>query len=383
MAVSTDHVPHFTPSTQLEDLGRRIKVCHLTRTLGHSRLEEFLLDCTRLINRDRFDVTFVSLGKLGVVAADLVKAGFEVREIGLSVLGQVKALRKLSRYLKSRQIDVLHTHNTTAQFHGAIAAKWAGTPIVLSTQHGHGCGTNRRSLWQFRIANEMTSCVFATSTTSTELCKQQNRTNAGKMAYIPIGVNPDEFFNYGPSDDLRAITVGKAADDESIATLIRATRRVVDSYPHFRLKVVGTGLDEEKLAGLARDLHLAHHVEFLREVKGNAKLFGTVGFYVTSNESDDANLNILEAMAAGLPILALDAPSRDEIVTSGANGRLVSGNNPEQIARGMLSLISERALWAGYGEESRKRILETFNLKRMVATYESVYAELAADLVHF
>lgn len=378
MRLSTDHYPHAITTAPSDDSGRKMRVCHLTRTLGHSRLEEFLLDSCRLIDRSRFDVSFVALGKLGVVAFDLAHAGFEVREIPLSVLGQIKTLRKLSRYLKTKNIDILHTHNTTAQFIGSISAKWAGTPTVICTQHGHGCGSNRRTLWQFRIANEFTSCVFATSIASTELCKHQNRTNAAKMACIPLGVNPDQFINSGPRNDLRAITFTTSRDGVGVETLIRATRHVVDSYPHFRLKVVGENLDEQKLGLLAREMHLGHHVEFYKRGKDSAKLYSTVGFYVTADDSAHADPMILEAMASGLPVLAPEAYGRDEMVSTGVNGRLVTGSGHEHLGRGMLAMVNERTSWPHYGQESRRRVVETFNLKKMVATYATVYSELAA-----
>ena len=119
---------------------RPLRVCHLSMTLLTGGLERLLVDYGRFHDSNAFQLHFAALEDLGQPADDLRNDGFDVHSFQLSETGKLRTLWKIRDYLKAHQIDVLHTHNTYPYFYGAIAGWMAGTPVIVNTQHGRGCG---------------------------------------------------------------------------------------------------------------------------------------------------------------------------------------------------------------------------------------------------
>lgn len=293
------------------------KICHLSMTLETGGLERLLVDYGRFHNSDQFELSFIALEGLGTPADQLREAGFHVEQIRLRDLGKVNGFRRLVRILHEINPDVLHTHNTYPQFYGAIAAKWADIPVVVNSQHGRGCGPNRKALWQFRLANELTTTVVGVSEDATKLCQAQNRANASKMRCIWNGIDLDRFRFQGPHDHLIAISVGRLSPEKDYSTLLRATAIVLKSYPEFRLKLIGNGQERQKLESLAAELEIDSQVEFLGERNDVHQLLPTAGFFVSSSTTEGISLTLLEAMAVGLPIVTTAVGGSPEIVVPG------------------------------------------------------------------
>lgn len=366
------------PGTTTHDArsgNRRLKVCHLSMTLRTGGLERLLVDFAKFHDTRRFELAFLALGELGPPADDLRQAGFAVQSLDIAAQGKFQAVRRLRHILRSEQFDILHTHNTYPQFYGALAARWAGTPTVVNTQHGRGCGPGVKSLWQFRLANRLTDRIVGVSQDATELCRRQDRRSAGKMACIRNGIDIDRFTFYGPHDAPSAITVGRLSPEKDLGTLLHALPYVVSEYPDFRLRIVGDGVERRRLEYLTDSLGLRSFVEFLGERKDIPELLRTAGFYVSSSKTEGISLTLLEAMAVGLPIVTTAVGGNPEILVPEVTGHLVPPLNPDALAVAIRKMIEERPLWPDMGRAARARVETQFNIRSMVSTYEQLYLE--------
>jgi glycosyltransferase involved in cell wall biosynthesis len=293
--------------------------------------------------------------------------------------GRVKKLRslqQLARWFSERRIQVVHTHNTFAQFYGAMAAKLAGVPIVVNTQHGAGCGKNWRAEWQFRLANRLTRRIVGVSEDSTRRCQQQDGGSRHKMTTIWNGINLDRFPYHGPKLEPTAICVARLSPLKDFPTLLRATELVRRQVPDFRLRIVGDGPERAKLELLISELGIERHVELLGERQEVSQLLANSGFFVSASLSEGVSLTLLEAMAVGLPVLTTRVGGNPEVVLDGQTGRLVAPGSPSELADAMVTMCHEQDLWATMGLLGRQRVEQHFEIRNMIRAYESLYREL-------
>lgn len=119
---------------------KKLRVCHVSMCLLTGGLERLLVEFGKNRDGERFDTSFVALDGMGVPAEELRAQGHHVECVADVVTGKLARLRRLAHIFRDGQFDVVHTHNTLAHFYGAFAARLAGVPVVVNTQHGRGCG---------------------------------------------------------------------------------------------------------------------------------------------------------------------------------------------------------------------------------------------------
>jgi len=145
-----------------------------------------------------------------------------------------------------------------------------------------------------------------------------------------------------------------------------------------RVRIVGDGAERGRLEDLSRSLGLGQHVEFLGERSDVHALLRDVGFYVSSSRTEGISLTLLEAMAAGLPVLATRVGGNAEVIEEGASGRLVRAEDSAALAAGIVAMWRDRSEWTAMGHIGRMRIERDFDVHRMVRDYEQLYEECLA-----
>ncbi len=358
------------------DSVKKLRVCHVSMCLLTGGLERLLVEFGKNRDGERFETSFVSLDGMGVPAEELRAQGHHVECVADVVTGKFARLRRLTHIFRDGQFDIVHTHNTLAHFYGAFAARLAGVPTVVNTQHGRGCGKSWKARLQFRMANRLTDRVVGVSEDAAELCRQDDARSADRTIALWNGVDLDRFEYRGPSTESVAISVARLSPEKDFATLLRATWILIKDRPDFRLKLVGDGAERQKLEQLAAELNLNDHVEFLGERSDVSRLLPQAGFFVSSSRTEGISLTLLEAMAVGLPVVTTRVGGNPEIVVEGKTGRLVSPNSPEELALAMRDLLKDQEGWPVYGELARQRVEQHFNVRNMVKQYEDLYREL-------
>lgn len=355
-----------------------LRVCHVSMTLKTGGLERLLVEFGRLRNPETVDLTFVALRELGQPADELRAAGFDVFTLNMAATSKLAALKDLRSIYMNRQIDIVHTHNTYPHFYGSLAARMTGVQAIVNTQHGRGCGNGWKSLWQFRIANQLATRVIGVSEDATRLCQEQDQICAKRMQTIWNGIDVDRFAFHGPRMEPTAISVARLSPEKDFATLLRAIPDVIKQEPRFRLKLVGDGVERAALERLTDELEIRSHVEFLGERKDIPELLKTAGFFVSSSTSEGISLTLLEAMAVGLPIVTTRVGGNPEVVVEGETGKLVPASNPQALAHAMIEMLDEQPLWPIIADAARLRVKTHFNVRNMIRNYENLYRECAA-----
>jgi len=172
--------------------------------------------------------------------------------------------------------------------------------------------------------------------------------------------------------------VGRLEQEKHVDELLRAFARLPASLGA-RLEVVGMGSLRPALTALAATLGLGASVRFLGAVDDDALLaaYARADVFVMPGTAELQSIATLEAMAAGLPVVAADAMALPHLVRPGVNGRLHAPGDVAGLADDLAALLADPALRARLGRASRT-IAETHALGATVAAFEDRYARLAA-----
>ncbi|QDU38394.1 GDP-mannose-dependent alpha-(1-6)-phosphatidylinositol monomannoside mannosyltransferase [Maioricimonas rarisocia] len=359
-------------------LQRRLRVAHVSMTLQTGGLERLLVDMARYHDANRFEPEFYALDTMGPPADDIRQYGCPAHSARLNLIGKRGVMRLLERLFKRHQIDIVHTHNTYAHYFGTFAARRAGVPIVVNSQHGRGCGIGWKLAVRFVVANRFADRVVGVSDDSALACRQIDPLSTGKITRQWNGIDVERFELRGPKQEPTAITVSRLSPEKDLATLLQAVATVVRDVPDFQLRIVGDGPERAGLESLTDQLQLRQHVTFLGERSDVPDQLANAGFYVASSLTEGISLTLLEAHAVGLPIVATSVGGNPEIVVENETGRLVPPREPETLARAIIQMCRQPERWSEMGRRGRQRVEDNFDVRKTVAGYESIYEDLWA-----
>jgi glycosyltransferase involved in cell wall biosynthesis len=354
-----------------------IRIVHLVIGLEIGGLEMVVANLARQIRR-RFQLHVICLEGLGPVAGQIAYAGVPVECMGHRNTSVARSVLELRRRLKALRPDVVHTHNEKAHIRGALAmVGWSGGPALVHTRHGR----SRVMGWAAGLANRIavwrSTFIVSVSQDASAITRLEGA-SAASVRVIRNGVDIDPIEE---SPDRRrprrAVAVARLTPVKDVSTLLRAARLVADVHADFHLDILGEGPSRPGLEALRRTLQLERHVTFhgaAADVRGH---LAAASLFVQSSLSEGISLALLEAMAAGLPVVATDVGGTPEVVEHRVTGMLVTPSDPDGLATAMLTVLGDRELARTMGRSARTRAETSFSVRQMAASYEALYQEVS------
>jgi glycosyltransferase involved in cell wall biosynthesis len=169
--------------------------------------------------------------------------------------------------------------------------------------------------------------------------------------------------------------VGRLVELKNHAAAIRALARLAVALPSLRLVLIGSGPFHERLAGLARELGIADRVLQLGERNDTRELLPGLDAFLMPSLTEGHSIALLEAMAAGLPIVATRVGGNPEIVSHERTGLLVPASDDGALAAALNRLVCDTDLAARLGSAARDWAIGNTSVQSMVDAYDAVYAE--------
>lgn len=308
-----------------------------------------------------------------------------------------RGVTALASHLRRGSYDLVHTHTTRGGLLGRLAARLAGTPAVVHTAHGFAvaeadAGWKRRAYFAVeRRAAPWGDFIVTVSDHHRAWAEAERLRPRTALRSIPNGV-PDPLPDGDgcrptpplPEVDGSRTTLlhfGRIAGGKGIDVLLAALREVHDALrPRERplLLVAGDGPILQQERGRAAAYGLASHVRWLGHRDDLPALLARADLVIFPSLREGLSLALLEAMAAGRPIVATSLGGNAEALAGGACGRLVPPGDPRALATGILELIDDPARAAAAGRAARSRFERTYRLEQMVQRYMDLYEEASA-----
>lgn len=332
---------------------------------------------------------------LGIVPGDRFEA--KAREAGLDVLGGLgleprfaplgllRDLRRLRAVVRAEGVDVVHAHHSHDHWLGLLARTAGSRPPLVRTFH------NLRAVRRDALSRRLyarTAGHLAVSRQIEARCRDVGIPGA-RVAWIPGVADLRRFA--GPLDGTAireefklddapvVVSVARMAPNRGHELLLEAFRRVLARMPEARLLLVGKGETRVRLEQLVADLGLAGQVIFTgyRDRDLPAVLAAADCFALMGAGSDESCRAVLEAMAAGRPVVARRVGALPETVVQGETGLMVDDDSPDSVAAALAAILGDRERGRAMGEAGRRRAEREFTVERSLDTVERLYRALA------
>jgi glycosyltransferase involved in cell wall biosynthesis len=332
------------------------------------------------------------------------KQGIEIIDVPslvrrISPINDVRALVALYRHIRKIKPLIVHTHTSKAGLLGRLAAWMARVPIVIHTPHGHVFyGHFGKSLsWMFlqmeKLLGRITHHQIALTPAECNDYLSLRVSHPGNSSVIHSGVDLEKFRKGAkqrtrkrqelgiPADSFLIGYVGWLIPIKGVTHLVSAMSRVVELYPKSILVLVGKGDDkggeEIKLQEQVESLGLADNVLFWGWRPDVAEVIGCLDIFVLPSLNEGMGRVLVEAMAAGLPIVASRVGGIPDLVKDGQNGLLVPAEDTSALAKAISDLLSDKERRHRMGEAGKKMCLP-YSAEAMVEQIDDLYKDLLA-----
>jgi glycosyltransferase involved in cell wall biosynthesis len=364
------------------------KVLHIITTGESGGAQTHLYDlCTHMPDRYK---PLVAMGQKGTLGDKLAQANIPVyivpslqREISLFRDGH--AYREIQQLINELQPDLICTHSSKAGFLGRLAARAASIPVIF-TVHGwaftEGVAPLRRLLYRIleRWAARWTARLICVSDYDFQLACRYRVAAAQRMTTIHNGIPPGAYQgeDAGKSNadrTIRMIMVARFSAQKDQSLLLQAVSEMQLDHP-FEVVLVGDGPLLPLVRDYAAGLRISDKIKFLGDRSDVEDLLNQADIFVLTSHWEGFPITILEAMRAGLPVIASDVGGCREAVADGQTGYLVKPGDSRGLTHYLEELVCNRDLRSSMGQAGYERFINNFTADKMVEKTLLVYDEV-------
>jgi glycosyltransferase involved in cell wall biosynthesis len=344
--------------------------------------------------RDRCRFLFVCLDELGPLGEELRAEGFPVEVLGRRPGVDWRCIIRLGRLFRREGVDLVHAHQYTPFFYGATARFWCRNLPVLFTEHGRWFPDypRRKRMIVNRLLLRQRDRIVGVGRAVRQALIANEGLPVERVGVIYNGISMSNFSPQGPHGtfDRQAIRreIGVAARDFVIlqvarldplkdhATAIRTLEHVLWHLPEARLVLVGEGPQRAAIEGMIRQRRVGQAVRVLGLRTDIARLLAAADVFLLTSISEGIPLTVIEAMAAGLPVVATQVGGVGEVVEDGVTGLLAPAGDDALLAERILRLADNADLRRQMGHLGRERAKAMFAESQMHERYLELYAEM-------
>jgi len=361
-----------------------MKVLHVITGLDAGGAE---LQLAMILRHTRHKADVVTLYNPGPVAEKIRAEGASVRDIGMKSNTEPGALLRLRKIIKEGRYDVVHTHLYRAQIYARPAARLAGTPVVLTTEHSIGeTHIERRKMTRGVQALYLTSEKFSDATIAvSDIVKDRLvrwGVRPGKVTVIPNGVDTGELgfdsaargrvrAQFGIAPDTYVIgALGRLDPNKRVDLTMEAAAPMLGE--RCKILVIGRGEDQARLEAAAQRLGVTEHVIFGGYQSDTTAMLAAFDLYVAASVQETFGLSVLEALASGLPVLYTTCPALDGIQTERA--RMVEGT-----ADALRDEIRKELETGPRARVADSKVFERYGIESVVHRIDDLYEQVLAE----
>jgi glycosyltransferase involved in cell wall biosynthesis len=368
-----------------------VRVLFLSTSMGMGGADQQLLSAAGEMLARGHEVFVVSLTPLGPMGLEARSLGIPTESLDMARgIPDPRGLLRLARLVRAWKPDVLHSHMVHANLMARVLRLLVPVPVLVSTIHNISEG-GALLMAGYRVTNGLVDHMTIISEAAADRFVRDRIIPKRLLSVIPNGVNADEFRNVPPGvrESLRGslgldrefawLAVGRFEVAKDYPNMLRAFAKVRERQPRAVLLLVGRGSLQGETESLAAVLGLEGAVRFLGVRRDVPELMSAADGYLMSSAWEGMPMVLLEAAAAGLPIVTWAEGWNHEVVSDGESGFLVPPRDADALGAAMLRLMglpesNRRAM----GQRGRERVLSRYGLGRVVERWMDLYREVLA-----
>ncbi len=366
---------------------RPIRLTYLITDLKRGGVPLHLYRLATRLPREQFDVRVISLADEGPVGTMLAEAGIPVLACGARSAGDVRALWRLWRFLRSDRPDILHTMLFHANVAGRVVGSLAGIPVARILGEIQTVELDRR--WHLVVDNLTCRLCRKEVGNSVSVIEHLHR-----RAHVPRsrlllqwgGVDVDGIASAAPvsrvtfemtPQDMMVVWAGRLDPIKGFEEMLGGFALACSARP-VKLVLVGEGNYRPTVERLIQQNGLAGRVLLLGERSDVPAILRAADMFLFCSRTEGLPNALLEAMAAGLPVIATDVPGCRDVVRHGETGFLVKSGSAEAIAGAVTSLLDDPERRRVLGTRAEAWVRANADVRRLAAVWIGIYSTMAA-----
>lgn len=327
------------------------------------------------------------------VSDELTKKNIPVDMVSIKNLRDIRQIAKLFRYIKRLGVDVMHTQLETSDILGGFMSRLLGIPNV-STLHTLSAPSAKKNSRLRKRIRELSLKYFYDAVIAVSEATKQHHVALGikseKIHTLYNGIDLVRFdANRSASEEKRRLgihpdekvvtTVAVLREAKGLQFMLKALPSVLRKYPRLRYVIAGDGKYRTALENLAASLHVEDHVVFLGYTEDVPRVLAASDLFVFPTLNDALPTVLLEAMAAGVPIVASGIGGVPEIIQHGRNGFLIPPMEPALLAEACIYLLSNPRLSDEFRANARRDVFEKFNIDKQADSLINLYRQILSS----
>lgn len=369
----------------MEDQAIRRKVLHVTFKMEIGGTEQVICQIVENSDAEKFEHEVLCIdGKIGSLGQRLKAGGFYVTSISRRRGLDTSLFRYIRNLLLERDISVMHCHQYTPYFYGALAALGTGVKLVF-TEHGRFYPD--RHNFKRRFINPLlafrTRHITAISKATADAVAEYEYLPRKKIKVIYNGIRDLSEQTYdkvsllqelGLSPDYRYIgTISRLEPIKNQTMMIKAFHRVRHRASRVKLILIGDGAKRPDLESLVKSLNISEDVIFTGYIDNPQKYLNLFEIFLLSSFSEGTSMTLLEAMSLSRPSVVTDVGGNTELVTDNETGLVVPSDDEAAFSEAILRLLDNDSSLEAFGKMARDRYRSEFPVSKMIDSYQHLY----------
>ena len=343
--------------------------------------ERQMLELVRRLDRSRWNVHIACLHARGAWLTRAADAA-PVVEFPIHGFGRPATCRQavaFARWCARQRIAVVHSTDLYTNVFALPAATFARVPVRIGSRRGHTTDRTPGQLAMQRAAYRCAHAVVANSRAIADHLRREG-VRADKVTVVPNGLDLSAFSPArSGSPRRRVIVVANLRPEKGYDVLIDAAALVLARYPDARFDCVGSGPELSRLQAQLAARGVAHAFDWLGRREDVPTLLASADIFVLPSRSESMPNSVLEAMAAGLPVVASAVGGIPEVVNDGDNGVLCPAGDVKALANQLCRVMADAAFADRLAANAHRDAHARYSFERMVSAIESLYIrELSA-----
>lgn len=367
------------------------RLLHLVSTFQIKTDTKWLVQIARYLDPAAYRLTAACFYDDGPIRGQLDAMGADTFNLDVSDERDPRAILRARRLIKETGCRIVHTHLLRADLWGGLAARWARVPAIVSTVYAIGQFRRARRRRSDRLLDGagtmLPTHVVAVSQAVKRDCVDRLRMDSEQITVIRTGIDPPQGVDpvrvaewrsrwSAGSDGPLVVTLSRLSYEKGIDVLIDAASVLRETHPRARIVVVGDGPDHGALVDRVRAAGLTDSFFFAGFEADVWPALSAADVVCLPSKSEGMPNALLEAMAAGRPIVATAVGGIPEAIVSEENGLLVRPGDPRQLAAAIARLLDDSQLGQRLGRAAQRTVDERFTARETVARYGELYQRL-------
>lgn len=376
-----------------ESPNRPLNVMFVITSMPVGGAETLLVNLTRRFDKSRIRPMIGCLKERGVLGDELADE-IPVFEHLINHKYDVAVARRLRKLFKKQEVDAVITVGAgDKMFWGRLAARGAGTPVILSALHSTGWpdGVGRLN----RILTGITDGFIAVAKHHAEFLVEFEKFPESKVFMIPNGIDTQRFRacedarrkwrnEVGIPQESPALGIVAALRPEKNHELfLECAARTLKEVPDAHFVIAGDGPRRADLESIASDKAIDERVHFLGSVSDIPGVLSMLDVFALTSHNEASPVSILEALSCNRPVVATDVGSIKESVLEGTTGYLCEAGNADAISDRWIEVLTNEELREKMGRKGRAHVVDNSSLDSMTDGYtelvESIFDQKAGS----